>query len=219
MSLLELLTPLLAGAVATIQLTLLSALLGSVLALLAALARLYGNALLRSLAVVYIEVFRGTSALVQLFWFFFALPLVGIQLSAMAAGVLVLGLNLGAYGAEVVRGAIRAVPRGQYEACMALNMTRVQAMRHVILPQAAVAMLPPAGNLAIELLKNTSLASLITIPEITFEAQTLRAETLQTTEIYSLVLAVYFVLALAITFLLRRLEQRLSRGLHLKGAR
>lgn len=219
MSLLELLTPLLAGAVATIQLTLLSALLGSVLALLAALARLYGNALLRSLAVVYVEVFRGTSALVQLFWFFFALPLVGIQLSAMAAGVLVLGLNLGAYGAEVVRGAIRAVPRGQYEACTALNMTRIQAMRHVILPQAAVAMLPPAGNLAIELLKNTSLASLITIPEITFEAQTLRAETLQTTEIYSLVLAVYFVLALAITLLLRRLEQRLSRGLHLKGAR
>lgn len=219
MSLFDLLTPLLAGAVATIQLTLLSALLGSVLALLAALARLYGNALLRTLAVVYVEVFRGTSALVQLFWFFFALPLVGIQLSAMAAGVLVLGLNLGAYGAEVVRGAIRAVPRGQYEACTALNMTRIQAMRHVILPQAAVAMLPPAGNLAIELLKNTSLASLITIPEITFEAQTLRAETLQTTEIYSLVLAVYFVLALVITFLLRRLEQRLSRGLHLKGAR
>lgn len=219
MSLGELLVPLLKGAVATVQLTVLSALVGLVLALGAGLARIYGNAVVRGLAVVYIEVFRGTSALVQLFWFFFALPLVGVQLSAMAAGVLVLGLNLGAYGAEVVRGALQAVPRGQAEACVALNLTRWQALRHVILPQAAVAMMPPAGNLTIELLKNTSLASLITIPEITFEAQTLRAETLQTTEIFSLVLALYFALALVITFLLRRVEARLARGLHLKGAR
>jgi polar amino acid transport system permease protein len=215
----ELAIPLLRGTVATVQLTLLSAILGLAVALVAGLARLYGNALVRGVATCYIEVFRGTSALVQLFWVFFALPLVGVQLSAMAAGVLVLGLNLGAYGAEVVRGAIQAVPRGQFEACLALNMTRRQALRHVILPQASVAMMPPAGNLIIELLKNTALASLITIPEITFEAQTLRAETLQTTEIFSLVLVLYFLLAMMVTYLLRRLEARLARGMHLRGAR
>src|SRR5690606_36644943 len=115
MTLGELMIPLRRGTVATVQITVLSALVRLVLALAAGMARFYGPAWLRALAVAYIEVFRGTYALVQLFWFFFALPLVGVQLSAMAAGVLVLGLNLGAYGAEVVRGALQAVPRGQTE--------------------------------------------------------------------------------------------------------
>ncbi|MFA5504497.1 MAG: ectoine/hydroxyectoine ABC transporter permease subunit EhuC [Vulcanimicrobiota bacterium] len=210
--------PLLTGALITIQLTVMAALFGGILAILAGVAKMYGNAAVRAFASVYVEVFRGTSALVQLFWFFFALPLIGIQLTAMAAGVVVLALNLGAYGAEVVRGAVKAVPKGQWEACLALNMTRVQALRHVVLPQALVAMLPPASNLVIELLKNTALVSLITIPEITFQAQTLRAATLQTTAIFSLVLLIYFLIAMVLVYGFRRLEANLSQGLHLGRA-
>src|SRR3546814_7894014 len=95
----------------------------------------------------YIELFRVTSALVQLFWLFFVLPEFGIRLSEMTVAVLGLGLNVGAYGAEVVRGAIQAVPKGQWEAATALNMSYPLAMRRIILPQAVVAMLPPWGNL------------------------------------------------------------------------
>ena len=136
---------------------------------------------------VYKRQFRGTSALVQLFWFYFVLPLFGVQLPAMLVGIVVLALNAGAYGAEVVRGAIRAVPPGQREAGVALNLTRGQIMRRIVVPQAIPAMLPPAGNLLIELLKNTALVSLITITDLTFRGQLLRSETLRTTEILSLI--------------------------------
>ncbi|TJW59016.1 MAG: ABC transporter permease subunit, partial [Mesorhizobium sp.] len=102
------------------------AILGSLLAIvmgvLAALARMYGPAPLRWLATVYVEIFRGTSALVQLFWLFFVLPQFGVTLDAFLVAVLALGLNVGAYGSEVVRGAIQSVARGQWEACTALNM-------------------------------------------------------------------------------------------------
>ena len=111
--------------------------------MLAALARLYGAAPVRSLATVYVEIFRGTSALVQLFWLFFVLPQFGLTLPPFLVAVLALGLNVGAYGSEVVRGAILGVPRGQWEATTALNMTRGSALRRIILPQAFVVMIPP----------------------------------------------------------------------------
>lgn len=114
------------------------------------------------------EVFRGTSALVQLFWFYFVLPMFGMKLPALLVGIVVLGANAGAYGAEVVRGAILAVPAGQREAAVALNLTRARTIWRIILPQAVPAMLPPTGNLLIELLKNTALVSLITITDLTF---------------------------------------------------
>ncbi len=104
---------------------------------------MYGPWPLRWLAVAYIEVFRGTSALVQLFWLFFVLPHFGITLAPLNVAILTLGLNVGAYGAEVVRGAVSAVPRGQWEATVALNLTRMQALRRVVLPQAVVSMIPP----------------------------------------------------------------------------
>ena len=144
----------------------------------------------------------------QLFWFYFVLPLFGLQLPAMLVGIVVLGLNAGAYGAEVVRGAIRAVPPGQREAGVALNFTRGQILRRLVLPQAVPAMLPPAGNLLIELLKNTALVSLVTITDLTFRGQ-LRSETLRTTEIFSLMLLMYFAVALLITAGVRLLERRL----------
>lgn len=207
----ELIPPLLAGLGVTLKLTCGGAALGTVVALLAGLSRLSPMVPLRWLAATYIEVFRGTSALVQLFWFYFVLPLFGLSLDAVTVGVLVLGLNGGAYGAEVVRGAIQAVPKGQWEAAVSLNLSRWMTMRRIILPQAVPAMLPPAGNLLIELLKNTALVSLITITDLTFSAQILRAETLRTTEIFSLVLLMYFAAAMAIALLMRLLERWLAR--------
>jgi polar amino acid transport system permease protein len=207
----EFIVPLLGGLAVTLKLTVAAALLGLVCALVAGLSRLSPLPPVRWVATAYVEVFRGTSALVQLFWFYFVLPLLGIDLEAMAAGILVLGLNAGAYGAEVVRGAIVAVPKAQREAAIALNLTPAQTLRRVVFPQAVPAMLPPAGNLLIELLKNTALVSLITITDLTFSAQILRAETFRTAEIFSLVLLMYFGAALLITFAVRWLERHLAR--------
>ncbi|HUF77927.1 MAG TPA: amino acid ABC transporter permease, partial [Thermoanaerobaculia bacterium] len=125
---------------------------------------------------------------------------------------LVLGLNTGAYGAEVVRGAVQAIPRGQAEAARALGLSEGQILRRVVLPQAALRMVPPAGNLLIELLKNTALASTIALTDLTFRAQALRSETLRTVEIFSVVLVFYFVIARGLGFGMGRIERRLARG-------
>ncbi|MBC9903364.1 ectoine/hydroxyectoine ABC transporter permease subunit EhuC, partial [Achromobacter xylosoxidans] len=195
----ELAPPLLQGLAVTLEIMAGAVVLAVPLALAAGIGRLSSLRPLRWIAAVYVEVFRGTSALVQLFWFYFVLPLFGVQLPAMLVGIVVLALNAGAYGAEVVRGAIRAVPPGQREAGIALNLTRGQIMRRIVVPQAVPAMLPPAGNLLIELLKNTALVSLITITDLTFRGQLLRSETLRTTEIFTLMLLMYFAVALLIT--------------------
>jgi polar amino acid transport system permease protein len=199
------------------RLTLAIALLGSVVAIfaaiVAALAKMYGPAPLRWLAVSYIEIFRGTSALVQLFWLFFVLPYFGITLEPFTVAVLALGLNVGAYGAEVVRGAVSSVARGQWEASTALNMTRGQALRRIILPQAFIAMIPPWGNLFIELLKSTALVSLITLGDLAFKAQQMNQTTMKTIPIFTLVLLIYLALSLSITIGMRMLEAKGSRGL------
>ena len=169
--------------------------------------------MLRSGAAIYVEFFRGTSLLIQLFWLFFCLPLIGITLTPMTVAIVGLGLNVGAYGAEVVRGAVQAVARGQYEAATALNMSPSVTMRQVILPQALVAMLPPFGNLLIELLKGTALVSLITITDLTFRGAQLNVVTLRSMEIWGLVLIIYFVLAQILNLFVRYMEQRLSVGL------
>src|SRR5690606_242356 len=111
---------------------------------------------LRAVSTAYVELFRGTSVLVQLFFLYFALPHFGLRLTALSAGVAALGLNAGAYGAEVVRGAMAGVPRGQRDAAQALGFSERQIRLRILLPQALPAMLPPAGNLLIELLKNTA---------------------------------------------------------------
>ncbi|MFY2058266.1 ectoine/hydroxyectoine ABC transporter permease subunit EhuC [Achromobacter xylosoxidans] len=204
----ELMPPLLEGLAVTLEIMAGAVVLAVPLALVAGVGRLSTVRPVRWLASIYVEVFRGTSALVQLFWFYFVLPLFGVQLPAMLVGIVVLALNAGAYGAEVVRGAIRAVPPGQREAGVALNLTRGQIMRRIVVPQAIPAMLPPAGNLLIELLKNTALVSLITITDLTFRGQLLRSETLRTTEIFTLMLLLYFAVALLITAGVRLLERR-----------
>lgn len=211
---LDIFVQLLPGLWVTVELFLGGAALAAVCALTAGLARVSRETVWRALAVIYVEVFRGTSALVQLFWFYFALPvLLGVRLPAIAAGILVLGLNIGAYGAEVVRGALQSVPRAQLEAALALNLTRGQCLRQVILPQALRAMLPPFGNLLIELLKSTALVSMITVTDLTRVGLFLRDDTLRTGEIFGALLAIYFGLSLIITYAVRRLERRLARGM------
>lgn len=210
----ELLPLLLQGTWVTVKVTAFGSLLAIACALIAALARLSPLAPLRWLAVIYVEVFRGSSLLVQLFWLYFVLPLppFNVEMSAFAVAVVGLGLNIGAYGAEVLRGAIHSVHRGQHEACHALNMTPLTRMRRIILPQALLAAIPPGTNLLIELLKNTSLVSLITLSDLAFRARQLDQATLMTLEIFGLALVIYFVLAQTINFAMRRLEQRLARG-------
>jgi polar amino acid transport system permease protein len=204
----------LSGTLITILLTILAAFLAVAIALAAGLMRMAPNLLIRAAATVYIEIFRGTSLLVQLYWIFFVLPLFGITLEKFTAGFVAVGMNLGAYGAEVVRGAILSVPRGQWEAALALNMTPAKRMWRVILPQALLIMLPPWGNLLIELLKGTALVSLITLSDLTFEAQKLRVNgTADTLTLFGLVLLLYFAIALCITALVRTGETLLSRGL------
>ncbi|HEX7641535.1 MAG TPA: ectoine/hydroxyectoine ABC transporter permease subunit EhuC [Burkholderiaceae bacterium] len=200
------LLPLLKGLAVTVELTVCAAALAVPIGLAAGYARTSREPWVRVPVSWYVEVFRGTSTLVQLFWFYYVLPLFGLSLPAEAVGIAVLALNSGAYGAEIVRGAIAAVPREQYEAASALNMTRPQMMWRVIVPQAIPAMLPPAGNLLIELLKNTALVSLITINELTSNAQILRAESLRTTELFCLILLMYFAMASLISVGMRRVE-------------
>ncbi|MEO3435508.1 ectoine/hydroxyectoine ABC transporter permease subunit EhuC [Inquilinus sp. CAU 1745] len=204
---------LLDGALVTVQITAMASVLAIICAAIAGLARLSRFRPVRMIAVTYVEFFRGTSALVQLFWLFFVLPAFGINLPPMVVAVIGLGLHIGAYGAEIVRSAVTAVPRGQREAAIALNMSPMLAMRRVILPQATIAMLPPFNNLSIELLKATSLVSLITITDLTFKANVLNMATLKTAEIYSAVLVMYFVISMAITLTFRMVERRLSVGL------
>ena len=159
------------GTLITVALTVLAALLAMAIALAAGLMRMARNPAVRGVATVYIEIFRGTSLLVQLYWIFFVLPLFGISLEKFTAGFVAVGMNLGAYGAELVRGAIQSVPRGQWEAALALNMSPAKRMRRVILPQAILIMLPSWGNLLIELLKGTALVALISVTDLMFQVK------------------------------------------------
>ncbi|MDX0408796.1 ectoine/hydroxyectoine ABC transporter permease subunit EhuC [Sinorhizobium medicae] len=201
------------GAWVTVQLTLMGSALAVVVAFAAGLGRLSRFMAVRALATTYIEFFRGTSIFVQLFWAYFVLPFAGITLTPLQAGVLALGLNVGAYGAEVVRGAVKAIGREQREACIALNLTRFQAMRHIILPQALPLMLPTFGNNAIELLKGTAVVSLISLTDMTFQAQVVRAQTGSTLIPFATILLLYFAMAWLISMGMRWLERRVSRGL------
>jgi polar amino acid transport system permease protein len=213
----EYFNPLLQGAWVTVQLTFYSTILGAALAFAGGIGKTSSNIVIRSLAVVYIEVFRGTSLLVQLFWLYFAMPLVGqaigidLRLPPVIAGVLALSLNIGAYGAEVVRGAIQAVSKDQYEAARALNFTPRQALRSIALPQAIPEMMPPFGNLAVQNLKDTALVSLISLGDLAFRAEQLRNFTQDSTTIYTMVLFMYFGMALVLAGLMKLLERYVGR--------
>lgn len=206
-----------AGIEVTVEATLMGAVLSLVLAFVLGLLARSRHVLVRGAARTVIEFFRGTSLFVQLFWLYYALPLLGYRInSALLCGVLALGLNFGAYGAEVVRGAINAVPKEQWEGAVALNLSPFQRMRLVIMPQAWVGMIPPFNNLLIQLLKSTPLLSLVTVADLTFEGQQLRSATGASFLTYLFLLVVYFILAYIFTLLMNALEAaakaRLGRG-------
>lgn len=209
--------PLLEGAWVTIQLTVYSTILGAVCAFVFGIGKVSGNRLVRGVAIVFIEVFRGTSLLVQLFWLYFALPLLGqaigidLRLPPVLAGTLALALNIGAYGAEVVRGAIQAVPPAQHEAAKALDFTPRQILWRISLPQAIPEMMPSFGNLAIQNLKDTALVSLISLGDLAFRAEQVRNFTQDSVTIYTLLLFMYFGMALVLTALMKILEDSVGR--------
>jgi polar amino acid transport system permease protein len=213
MSVWEIFKTLMNGAGVTILVWTLAAMLAVPVAFAAGTGQLSSSRAVRTVATVYIEIFRGTSALVQLFTLFFVMPFFGLSLSPLVAGILALGLNEASYGADVVRGAIQAVPKGQAEAATTLGMRPWARFRRVVLPQALVLMLPPAGNLAIDLLKLTSLVSLVTLSDITFQGQQLRLGAGDPVVIFIVLLSIYFALSSIIAFGIRLLERRARRGL------
>ncbi|MFJ8104347.1 ectoine/hydroxyectoine ABC transporter permease subunit EhuC [Streptomyces sp. NPDC096132] len=197
----------------TLQLLVFSALLGAVVAFAVGIARTHRLWIVRFLAGFYTEVFRGTSALVMIFWVFFVLPpAFGWQLVPMWAGTLALGLTYGAYGAEIVRGALGAVDPAQREGGVALGFTPGQRMRKILLPQAVPEMIPPFSNLLIELLKGTALVSVMGMGDLAFSGNLVRLALQESAEIYTYVLLIYFVIAFLLTRLMRGLEHRLKAG-------
>lgn len=211
----NILSLILAGVPATVSAALGGIVLTIVLAFLAGLAMLSRSRTVRVIARIYVEGFRGTSEVVQLFWLYFVLPaLVGFKLLPLAAGILVLGLNHGAYGAEIVRGAVRAVPKAQREGAIALCFTPAQRMFRVLLPQAIVEMVPPFNTLFIQLLKSTALLQFISAGEIAEKGELLRPVFgPQLGFIYLVELVCYLVLAVVITTLMRLLERSRARRL------
>lgn len=202
------------GAVTTAELTLLAAALAILIAVIAGLMRLSTNRLLYGPATVYVEIFRGTSLLVQVYWIFFVLPLFGLTLEKFTAGFLAVGMNLGAYGAELVRGGIQSVPKGQWEAAAALSMSPAIRMRRIIFPQALFNMLPPWGNLLIELLKGTALVALISVSDLMFIAKRINSTTYLSAQVFGVALVIYYLMARGlVTPFMRWLEKLMARKL------
>ena len=197
----------------TLQLTVGGALLAMAVALLLGFGSRARTLWLRAPSRVVVEFFRGTSLVVQFFWLFFVLPAFGVKLESMAVGVLALGLNYGAYGAEVVRGSINAVPRGQWEACTALNLGPVHRVRRVIFPQAWALMIPLLANLLIQLLKGSALATYVYLHDVFFWTDQLRTATRDTVFSFTVGLLVYFAIAYLLTWGMNGLEARAKRRL------
>jgi polar amino acid transport system permease protein len=210
---LESLTPLAHGALVTIEVTVAAAVLAVIVAVVAGLGRSSRVWVVRAVAGLFVEVFRGTSAVVQLYVAFFVLPFAGLALSPFSAGVLACGLNAGSYGAEIVRAGLASVPEGQREAAIALDMPAWQTFRRVVWPNAMILILRPAGNQLIDLLKLTSIVSLVTLHELTYEGQILRNETGETVQIFLALLVVYFAFASGLAALVNVLERHVRRGI------
>ena len=198
----------LAGIWVTIGLMVCATVLAIAISLVFGLMRLSKNKIIQAIATIYIEFFRGTSLLIQLYWIYYVLPLlVNISLEAFYAGFIALGLNFGAYGAEIVRGSIQAVPKSQWEAGRALNMAPYLQMRRIIIPQTFPHLLPPASNLLVELLKATALVSLISVTDLMFQSKVFNQTYWMSLQVFGTALIVYYVLArFILTPFLRWLE-------------
>ncbi len=199
-----------AGLIFTVPLTLITFLLGIVLGLSVALARLYGPAPLVMLVRFYVWLVRGTPLLVQLFLIFYGLPSAGIVLDAFTAAVIGFTLNIGAYSSEIIRATLAAIPKGQWEAAYSIGMNWPQVMWRVILPQAARVAVPPLSNTFISLVKDTSLAAAVTVPELFQAAQRLASVTYEPLILYIETALIYLMFSSVLSTLQDRLEQRLA---------
>lgn len=195
----------------TVPLTLLSFGFGIAVGFVTALARLFGPRPITAVFRFYVWLFRGTPLLVQLFLIFYGLPSVGIVFDAFLAALIGFTLNVGAYTSEIIRAVLVAVPKGQWEAAYSIGMTWPQAMRRTILPQAGRIAVPPLSNTFIALVKDTSLAAAITVPELFRAGQQIVATSYEPLILYTEVALIYLVVSSILSSLQARLEKRLSR--------
>ena len=202
---------LLKGCVVTIQITLAALVLSTLLGFVLALMRLSPSPILRWPAVTFITIIRGIPIIVQLFYMYFVLPDLGIQLSAFQAGFIGLGIAYSSYQAENFRAGIQAVDHGQIEAAQSIGMRPALVMRRVVLPQAIRVFLPPYGNTMIMMLKDSSIASAITVAELTRGGQLIAASTFKNMTVFTLVALLYLTMSLPLTFFARWLEHRFGR--------
>ncbi len=212
---------LVAGLWVTVYATILGTLLAVLVAFALGMLSLEHHVVPRTIARIIVEFFRGTSLIVQLFWIVYAAPLLlGYKLNNVVAAIIALGLNFGAYGAEVVRGAIKAVPKPQREACTALNLTALHSFRRVILPQALPLMIPPAGNLMVQLIKSTPLMFLVgTVDLFTVGDMIRRGQPGSVGLVYLGVLVVFFILSMIVVGITQLLENWAKRRLGQKPVR
>lgn len=201
-----------AGLYFTIPLTLISFVLGLLLAFFTALARLSSIKPLNAIANFYVWIFRGTPLLVQLFILFYGFPSIGLTLNPFPAAVIGFTLNVGAYSSEIIRAAIQSIPKGQWEAAFSIGMTKSQAMRRIILPQAVRVSLPPLGNSFISLVKDTSLAATITVTEMFQKGQQIASVTYEPLWLYIEVAFIYLIFSTFLSYLQAMLERRYERG-------
>ena len=203
----------LTGLGVTIAYTVGTILLGLVIGLVTGLLRLSRHPMITAPLVAYVEIFRCTPLLVQIVWFYYALPVVlGIDIPAHIAALLVLSLYTGAFYAEIIRGGVNSIERGQWDAARAIGMRRRQVMRHVILPQAVKRMIPPFMNQSIIQLKNTSLVSTIAVADLLYEGTIITAATYRPLEVYTMVAIVYFLVLFPLTLAAQQVERRLARA-------
>lgn len=200
-----------AGIEVTIPLTLISFTLGLILALLTALARLSGVKPLEWIASFYVWIIRGTPLLVQLFIIFYGLPSVGITIPPFPAAVIGFTLSVGAYNSEIIRAAILSIPKGQWEAASSIGMTYAQALRRIILPQATRVAVPPLGNSFISLVKDTSLAAIITVVEMFRVSQQIVATNYEPLIMYTEAAVIYLMFSTVLSYFQGRLEKRFGR--------
>jgi polar amino acid transport system permease protein len=196
------------GALVTVELTIIGLAIGFALGLLAALSRHYGPKWAKALAVGYIELFRGTPLLVQVFLIYYGLPAMGITFSRMASAIIALGLNSGAYQAEYLRGSLMAVGEGQMMAARAIGMSRVKAIFYIILPQALRLAIPAWANEPVSLLKTTAVVFLISVPELMTKAKAIAAQTYNPISAYFAAAIIYLVMVFFLDQGLKYLERK-----------
>lgn len=210
MSFLDVLSVIWSGFGVTAEVTLLSLAYGVPFALIFGILQFATQGWCRHAATIVIEFWRSSPVIILLFVFYYALPLAGLTLQAMSVAALVLGLNIGGYGSQAVRAALQALDRGQYEAGMAMGLTRIQTLMLIELPQALKAMVPTFVNLLIQLVKGTALVSLITLADMTYKAKSVAQMTFDPASAYMGLLLSYFIICYPLTILGRSLERRLA---------